>query len=68
MNKRNFIVLAPAAIAAIMALAAAYSVIIELSQRDQYHLCLETFPGAGTDSEVEAIDSHCRDITGYKGS
>ena len=67
MKLRDVFILALATTAFCMALAATYSVTLELSQRDQYHLCLEEFPGAVTDSEVEAIDSYCRDITGYKG-
>ena len=67
MKLRDVFILTLATTAFCMALAAVYSVTLELSQRDQYHLCLETFPGAVTDLEVASIDSYCRDITGYKG-
>lgn len=66
MSKIDKAIMALAFIAACMVLAALYSVSIELSQRSQYHQCIDMYPGAVTDLEMQEIDIYCHAITNYK--
>jgi hypothetical protein len=42
-----------------------YDTVIHHTKKDQYNICVQT-SSAITDIEVQHVDIHCREVTGYR--